>query len=123
MTCFKLMMILQKRTGHFCATVENKSVKNHHVKREQLANGQSPLSTNPISKIMFLRKVKNKSCKKAFCVRRLFTFFILTQVPQDKPGQHPKANKTTPEVLRAIHDHILEFPEKEPIIRAKILST
>lgn len=94
----------------------------------QSANGQSPLLTNTTSKLLFLRKVKNKYLRKPFAlteyrVRRLFTFFILTQVSQDKPGQHPKANKTTPEVLRAIHDHILEFPEKEQITRAKILST
>lgn len=65
---------------------------------------------------------KKGVCKKAFTsvwgitenrVRRLCSLLQQSQTPHDKRGLHPKANTTPPEVLKAIHDHILAFPRKQ----------
>lgn len=64
---------------------------------------------------------KEMVCKKAFTsvygitenrVRRLTDLLQQSLTPHDKRGQHEKANTTPPEVLKAIHDHILDFPRK-----------
>lgn len=64
---------------------------------------------------------KETVCRKAFTsiygvtenrVRRLTNLLQQTITPHDNRGQHQKANTTSPLVLKAIHDHILEFPRK-----------
>lgn len=96
--------------------IEKKAVKTHRPRKE----GAVP--RDYAFRYFIVTKSKNKVvCKKAFIsifgitenrVRRLCDLLVRSETPQDKRGQHPKANTTRPEILKAIHDHIMDFPRK-----------
>lgn len=96
--------------------IEKKPVKTHRPRKE----GAIPRDY-AFKYFIVIQTKKMVVCKKAFIsifgitenrVRRLSNLTVGSETPHDKRGQHPKANTTRPEVLKAIHDHIMEFPRK-----------
>lgn len=96
--------------------IEKEPVKGHRFRKEG--------ATARVCYFKYYVLTPNKKetvCKKAFTsvygitenrVRRLTNLLQQSLTPRDKRGQHEKANTTPPTVLKAIHDHILEFPRK-----------
>lgn len=96
--------------------IEKKPVKTHRLRKE----GAIPRDY-AFRYFINTQSKKIVVCKKAFIsifgitenrVRRLSHLTVRSETPYDKRGQHPKANTTRPEVLKAIHDHIMDFPRK-----------
>lgn len=96
--------------------IEKKLVKSHQPSKK----GATPRDY-AFKYYVLTQNDKQIICKKAFIsiigftensLRRLSELLRQSQTPPDKQGQHPKANTTHPEVLKAIQNHILDFPRK-----------